>query len=90
MKAAAAPAPAPAPAGVALVQTGSFRDPENAQYMVRDLKARGFTAEILEKRLGGNLYYRVVIGPAMSAEQAQTLMVRLKQSGFEGFLLFPD
>jgi len=79
-----------APAVQALVQTGSFRDRENAVYMVRDLKGAGFAAEILEKDLDGRVFYRVVIGPAMAAEEAQRLMLRLKVAGFEGFLLFLD
>ncbi|MBN1835271.1 MAG: SPOR domain-containing protein, partial [Spirochaetales bacterium] len=87
---AATPQPAAAPAPKALVQTGSFRDPENAQYMVRDLKAAGFGAEISEKQLDGKKFYRVVIGPAMAPEEAQQLMLRLKVAGFEGFLLFLD
>jgi tetratricopeptide (TPR) repeat protein len=78
------------PAPVALVQTGSFQDRENAQYMVRGLQAAGFEAEIAEKRIGGNLYYRVVIGPLMTVEQAQAVLMRLKDSSFEGVLLFPE
>jgi len=71
----------------ALVQAGSFRDPENAQYLVRDLSARGFEARILEKAVGEARYYRVVIGLAQSPEKAQGLILRLKDAGFEGVLL---
>ena len=73
-----------------LVQTGSFRDRENAQYMVRDLKASGFEADIVEKRIGSSLYYRVVIGPLLSAASAQEVLMRLKDASFEGVLLFPE
>jgi hypothetical protein len=73
-----------------LVQTGSFRDRENAQYMVRDLEASGFEAEIVEKQIGGNLYYRVVIGPLMTVDQAQAVLMKLKDASFEGVLLFPE
>jgi cell division protein FtsN len=73
-----------------MVQVGSYRDPENARYMVRDLKGAGFAAEIQEKKLNGNVYYRVVIGPAVLPSDAESLMLRLKEAGFEGFLLFPD
>jgi cell division septation protein DedD len=81
-----APVPYAGPAK-ALVQAGSFRDPENAQYLVRDLSARGFEARILEKAVGEARYYRVVIGPAQSPEKAQGLILRLKDAGFEGVLL---
>jgi cell division protein FtsN len=73
-----------------LVQTGSFQDPENAQYMVRDLQVSGFEAEIVEKRIGSTLYYRVVIGPPMTVDQAQTVLMKLKDASFEGVLLFPE
>jgi cell division septation protein DedD len=78
------------PGPTALVQTGSFKDRENAEYMVRDLKASGFEAEVVEKQIGGTLYYRVVIGPLMTLEQAQSLLMKLKDSSYEGVLLFPE
>jgi len=71
-----------------LVQTGSFRDPENAHYMIRDLKASGFDADIMEKRIGDTVYYRVVIGPAQTAEKALAVLMKLKDANFEGVLLF--
>jgi len=74
----------------ALVQTGSFRDRENAEYMVRDLETAGFKAGIVEKRIGGTLYYRVVIGPLMTVDQAQAVLMKLKDASFEGVLLFPE
>ena len=77
----------PSPLNV-LVQTGSFRDPENAHYMIRDLKASGFDAGIMEKRIGDTVYYRVVIGPAQTAEKGQAVLMKLKDASFEGVLLF--
>lgn len=97
---AARPAPEPeaaAPVGPAvstpasgqvLLQTGSFRDPENAQYMVRDLEARGFSAEVVTATVGSTMYYRVLVGPPCSVGDAQGLLVRLKEAGFEGMLYF--
>jgi cell division protein FtsN len=72
------------------VQTGSFRDQENAEYMVRDLETSGFEAGIAEKQIGGTLYYRVVIGPLMTVDQAQAVLMKLKDAGYEGVLLFPE
>ncbi len=74
-------------ASMALVQAGSFRDQENARYLVSDLKARGFEARVVEKPLGETLYYRVVVGQEQSPQDAQALMLRLKDAGYEGFLL---
>ena len=84
------PAEAQPSSPTALVQTGSFRDRENAQYMVRDLKVSGFEAGIVEKRIGTTLYYRVVISPLMTVEQAQAVLMQLKDASFEGVLLFPE
>jgi len=78
------------PTPTALVQTGSFRDRENAEYMVRDLEANGFEAGIVEKQIGGTLYFRVVIGPLMTVDQAQAVLMKLKDASFEGVLLFPE
>jgi cell division protein FtsN len=86
-----APAPqASPPAPEAVVQVGSFRDEENAGYLVRDLKTKGFAAQVTEAVIHGARYYRVVIGSVHNAEQAQALLVRLKEAGFEGVLLLPD
>jgi len=85
------PAPqASSPAPEAVVQVGSFRDEENAGYLVRDLKAKGFVARVAEAVIRGVRYYRVVIGSVQDPEQAQAMLVRLKEAGFEGVLLLPD
>ncbi len=73
-----------------LVQTGSYRVLENAEYMVLDLKGIGFNASITEASFQEKKFYRVVIDPGKSYEQAQTVLILLKEAGFEGILLFPD
>jgi tetratricopeptide (TPR) repeat protein len=83
----AAAAPPASPPLKALVQAGSFRDPENAGYLVRDLVAHGFAARVMEKPVEGIRYYRVVVGAEQSPESAQALILRLKDAGYEGFLL---
>ena len=70
-----------------LVQAGSFRDPENARYLVRDLGARGFEARVVEKPVGDTRYYRVLVGAEQTPDSAQVLILRLKDAGYEGFLL---
>jgi tetratricopeptide (TPR) repeat protein len=70
------------------VQTGSFSVRENAEYMVKDLAAFGFTAEIRETAgKTGNPVYKVVV-PIPRPEETQTLLIRLKEKSIEGFLLF--
>ena len=89
------PVPAPGPQETVsspgtLVQIGSFRDEENARCLVRDLKAKGFQARVVEALIREVRYYRVVAGSVQSPEQAQDMLVRLKEAGFEGVLLLPD
>ncbi|TVR87951.1 MAG: hypothetical protein EA428_12460 [Spirochaetaceae bacterium] len=68
------------------VQTGSFRDAENAEYMVRDLEDRNFAARQRSRTVGENEFHQVYV-PVAGADP-QEILVRLKEVGFEGFLLF--
>jgi tetratricopeptide (TPR) repeat protein len=69
------------------VQTGSFRDPENAGYMARDLRALGFTVVTLSSEAGEPPLHRVVVKRG-SDQSVQELLMELKSRGIEGFLLF--
>jgi hypothetical protein len=72
------------------IQTGSFRDRENAEYMVIDIEELGFSATIREVQVDDRRFYRVIV-PAPgsgSVSDAQGLVVRLKERGVEGFLVF--
>ncbi len=71
------------------VQTGSFRDRENAVYMSRDLQNLGFSAIILDSEREGRTYYKVMI-PDIPMENSQHILIRLKEKGYEGFLIFTD
>ncbi|MBA7545386.1 hypothetical protein ES705_37753 [subsurface metagenome] len=73
-----------------LVQAGSFEMKENAEYLASDLQGLGFAALIVDFKLTDKLYYRVVVDPPRVVEEAQKVLMRLKDAGFEGFLLFPD
>jgi tetratricopeptide (TPR) repeat protein len=72
---------------VILVQTGSFIDPENAEYMKRDLERLGFEVDILIFESGNKTYHRVVIIGIDSYEEAQTVLIKLKERGFEGMII---
>jgi tetratricopeptide (TPR) repeat protein len=67
------------------VQVGSFRSTENARDMQRRMGEAGFTAEISDSADGS--YHRVVV-PVDGAREAERLILRLKEQGFEGFLVF--
>ncbi|MDR3200821.1 MAG: SPOR domain-containing protein [Spirochaetales bacterium] len=85
-----APAPPPPPPVAIAVQTGSFSVKENAEYMTRDLRKLGFNAEIRETpgRTGAPVYKVVVPLPQGGADESQHTLIRLKEKGVEGFLLF--
>lgn len=72
------------------IQTGSFRDRENAEYMVRDIGALGFSASIRPVETESGRFYRVVIPvpEGTTVLEAQDRIVKLKEEGVEGFLLF--
>lgn len=72
------------------IQTGSFRDGENAQYMARDIRELDFEAEVREVEINDEVFFRVIVPlPEDSTpESAQETVVRLKEEGIEGFLVF--
>jgi tetratricopeptide (TPR) repeat protein len=81
----------------AYVQTGSFSVKENAEYMKRDLEESGFCAVIRNTRVSGERYYQVLVplkpqervsDDCTTDESADTVLILLKERGFEGFLVF--
>ncbi len=70
------------------IQTGSFRDPENARYMARDIEGYGFDVTVKEVTISGNTYYRVVVPLAADSTNQQETIIALKERGVEGFLVF--
>ncbi|MFW5644103.1 MAG: SPOR domain-containing protein [Alkalispirochaeta sp.] len=72
------------------IQTGSFRDRENAEYMVIDIKELGFSAVVREVTVDDGRFYRVIVPTPEdgTVADAQELVVRLKDRGIEGFLVF--
>ena len=87
-----ATAPTPEPRGerpsLRGIQTGSFRDEENARYMARDLRELGFSADVRSRVVGDTTFHQVVIGIDGDPDRANTTIMRLKERGIEGFLVF--
>jgi tetratricopeptide (TPR) repeat protein len=80
---------APAVPAATAVQTGSFSVRENAEYMVKDLHGLGFGAEIREAAGRTGAVYKVLIPLRQGGQdESQNLLIRLKEKGIEGFLLF--
>ncbi len=68
------------------VQTGSFIKREYAERMADELKEKGFSAVITEKVTEGNRYHKVIV-PVPANSDPQKIIIRLKENGYEGFLL---
>jgi DedD protein len=91
----AAPAPIspsakPAPAGKAwAVQLGSFASRANADKLVRQLKAQGFSVYVVSGGSGPSLRYRVRIGPMADRGTATQAAAKLKSAGQVASLVPP-
>lgn len=73
------------------IQTGSFRDRENAEYMALDIEELGFDATITETTISGDTFFRVLVDvPDGAVDAVQSYVVRLKERGIEGFLVFDE
>lgn len=83
------PEPGPETA-VTAIQTGSFRDPENARYMAEDIRAIGYEATVEVAETDNGSFYRVLVPlpTGSTPEDAQRQIVELKERGIEGFLVF--
>jgi DedD protein len=86
----AATAAKPAAAGHSwAVQLGSFASHANADKLVRQLKAQGFSVYVLSGGSGPSLRYRVRVGPMADRSAAAQAAVRLKSLGHVGSLVSP-
>ena len=78
------PVPKPkAPAEGAVIQAGSFKNKENADKARTTLAALG-SVEVTPIGVGGNVYYRVRVGPFSPASTTQTALAKVKGAGFQG------
>jgi DedD protein len=84
----ASPAPAPrAERGTFVVQLGSFGSRDNADRLVRDMTAKGFTAFIAPITTNGRELYRVRVGPTRDRASAEALAAQLKRVGQSGSIV---
>ena len=74
--------PAPA-AGSWAVQVAALSSGDAAAKLAADLKARGYSAFILEHRADGRVFYRVRVGPESQRERADALAARLQGEGLK-------
>jgi DedD protein len=86
----AAAAAKPAMAGHAwAVQLGSFASRDNADKLLRQLRAQGFSVFILSGGSGSSLRYRVRIGPMADRGAAAQEVAKLKSMGHAASIVPP-
>jgi DedD protein len=82
------PASSPASArGSFVVQLGSFGSKENADRLVRDMIAKGFSAFVAPITSGGRELYRVRVGPTRDRPAAEALAAQLRRVGQSGSIV---
>ena len=82
----AEPLRAPAPAATTsawAVQLGAFSNQSKAEQLVAELRKRRYAAFVLEYRAGGQVLYRVRVGPEQDRARAVEIADRLGKDGFE-------
>ena len=70
-----------------MIQTGSFRDPENAYYLSIDLADKGFDPKVEEQIINDIKYFKVIIYFSTQEDMHNALKL-LKESGFQGFPVY--
>jgi peptidoglycan lytic transglycosylase len=79
-----APASKPRPrSGGAIIQAGSFKNKENADRARITLAALG-PVEVTPIDVGGDVYYRVRVGPFSATPETKTALAKVKSAGFQG------
>jgi DedD protein len=81
-KSQAAPAPAATTSAWA-VQLGAFSNQSKAEQLVVELRKRRYAAFVLEYRAGGQVLYRVRVGPEQDRARAVETAARLEKDGFQ-------
>jgi DedD protein len=71
------------------VQLGSFASHPNAEKLLRQLKAQGFSAYVLSGGSGSSLRYRVRIGPMADRGAAAQTVAKLKTFGHAASVVPP-
>jgi DedD protein len=82
-----APATAAAARGTFVVQLGTFGSRENADRLVRDMTAKGFTAFVAPFTKDKRELYRVRVGPTRDRAAAEALAAQLRRIGQSGAIV---
>ena len=70
------------------IQVGSFRDPDNAHHMERDIEELDLAAEVRTQTREGQTIYTVVVGLDGGSSDVVRTMEQLQTAGYDGFLIY--
>lgn len=70
-------------------QLGSFASRDNAERLIRELRAAGYSVNLARVVAGGKELYRVRAGPEATREAAMSLQARLAAAGHKSSLVAP-
>ncbi|MCP8615985.1 N-acetylmuramoyl-L-alanine amidase [Salirhabdus salicampi] len=68
------------------VVTGSFKDRDNAEKRVKELKKAGYDSFITDYQYENTVYHRVVTGSFQKKDNAEKRVQQLKQAGYDSFI----
>jgi len=82
--AAASPAPKPRSSSLAkpYIQIGIFSIKANADQTANQMRSAGMVPTVFEQSANGKPFWRVVVGPAQSKSEGNTLLKKVKATGF--------
>ncbi|MGB9720954.1 MAG: SPOR domain-containing protein [bacterium] len=66
------------------IQVGSFKNRDNAEKKLEELKAKGHDGKIVEATVMDKLYFRVWVGEFETMEQAKSVAAKLDSLGIKG------
>ena len=69
------------------VQLGSFRSRDNASSLLNRVSAVSRDGDVVSARVNGSSYYRVVLGPFASKDEAESQRVTMARNGFDGLVI---
>ncbi len=82
-------APLPSPGQNFTLQLGSFAKRSNADKLVHQLKAQGFSIYLSEEGSGAAARYRVRVGPLADRDAAERVIAKLKGLGHAATIVSP-
>lgn len=73
--------------GTYQVQVQALADRSSADRLARDLRARGYEADVSAAKVGGQTLYRVRVGTFATENDAREVVAKLRREGYAGAFL---